>query len=682
MIFEEIRIQNLFSYFGEEVFELPEPSEDKPVVLIAGRNGYGKTSFINSVKLLFLGAAYDPMRIDHVGRKIRVNDYLLGEGAEWQGICNTQARQHGAEFGIQIRWREDQGRVTVRRWWTINGDEPEAHLSIQPDFATDEDLGNPITDPEACEEFLARRLPKSVVPFFFYDGEQVQALAEANRGGTLQQIEKLLDLAAIDTLDTYLSEVVREWNREARKPEEENRLQHLRAELMLKESDLRAADAATEEMEHRIDELDREVRKHRSYIDRVRALAAQRDTPRLERERDELREQIEADCLRFAQSFPAAAPMWANPDLLERLGRLLDESVNNPNSVLAEELRGVLDRLPARLLDEPPHSLPVLSATQKVHYRQKLERIFAQYTEASGSAFFNLNQAETAGLKRKLDYYRQAHAERVRLADDARQISRAQRRIGEIETRLDEAGQRSPEEEEVYRSRQADMQEAEDKKSQLQFELGRQATSRGILDGEIDRLRRDMAEQETRLTKADINNRKVNRARQAQQLFEHYKQRLKAKRRDEIESALNEHFRKLMTSHNQIASIRVEESFAMTYLDKDKNPVGMANISAGMKQLTAQALLGALSEASGKAVPIIVDTPLARIDRPHQENLLKNYYPKAARQVIVLPTDSELDAEKYALLKPYIAAEFRLENPDGVHTKVKSGQAMYSLERA
>ena len=682
MIFEEIRIQNLFSYFGEEVFELPESSEDKPVVLIAGRNGYGKTSFINSVKLLFLGAAHDPMRVGHVGRKIRVNDYLLGEGAEWQGICNTQARKHGAEFGIQIRWREAQGCVTVRRWWTINGDEPEAHLTIQPDFATDEDLGNPITDPEACEEFLERRLPKSILPFFFYDGEQVQALAASNREGTLQQIEKLLDLAAIDTLDTYLGDIIREWNRAGRKPEEENKLQHIRAQLMFKESDLRAEDAATEEIEHRIDELDREIRKHRSYIDRVRALAAQRDAPRLERDRDELKQKIEADCLRFVQSFPPSAPLWANPDLVERLGRLLDQAVGNPNNLLAEELRGVLNRLPARLLDEPPHSLPVLTAQQKTHYRQKLERIFAQYTESSGSAFFNLGQAETSQLKSRVDYYRQAYAERSRLAEDARQISHAQRLIGEIETRLDEAGQRSPEEEETYRNRQADLQKAEDEKSQLQFELGRRDKARGSLVGEIDRLRRDIAEQETRLTKADINGRKVDRARQAQQLFEHYKQRLKSKRREQIEAALNEHFKMLMTSHSQIAFIRLDESFAMSYLDEHNNPVGMANISTGMKQITAQALLGALSEASGKAVPMIVDTPLARIDRAHQVNLLKNYYPKAARQVIVLPTDSELDAEKYALLKSYIAAEFRLENSDGVHTKVRSGQAMYALESA
>jgi len=681
MIFEEIRIQNLFSYFGEEIFLLPEPSDDKPVVLIAGRNGYGKTSFINSIKLLFLGATHDPMRVGHVGRKIRVKDYLLGEGVEWQGICNTRARQHGTEFGVQIRWREAQGVVTVRRWWTINGDEPEAHLEIRPGFPTDEDLGSPIVDPEACEEFLERRLPKSVVPFFFYDGEQIQAMAEANRQGTLEQIEKLLDLAAIDTLDTYLGEIIREWNREGRKPEEENKLEHLRHDLYLKEADIRAADAEISEIEYRIEELDRLIRRHRAHIERVRALAAQRDTPRLQRERDDLKRQIEDDCLRFAQVFPSAAPVWANPDLVERLGGLLDDAAGNPNSLLAEELRGIMDRLPARLLDEPPHSVPTLSATQKAHYRQKLERIFSQYTEASGSAFFSLNQTETSGLKRRVDYFRQAQNERSRIAEDARNISRLQRRVGEIDVRLDEAGQRSPEEDEAYRTRLAEMQQAEDQQASLRVDLGRQAKSRDLLGGGIDRLKRDLAEQETRLTKADINDRKVSRARQAQKLFEHYKQSLKEKHRIQIEDALNAHFRTIMTSHSQIASIRVEDSFAMTYVDKNGQIVGMANISAGMKQLAAQALLGALSEASGKAVPMIVDTPLARIDRAHQENLLVNYYPKAARQVIVLPTDSELDAEKYALLKPHIAAEFRLENPDGVHTKVRPGQTMYTVER-
>jgi len=99
-----------------------------------------------------------------------------------------------------------------------------------------------------------------------------------------------------------------------------------------------------------------------------------------------------------------------------------------------------------------------------------------------------------------------------------------------------------------------------------------------------------------------------------------------------------------------------------------------------MKQLTAQALLWALSNVSGRNIPVIVDTPLARIDRGHQENLLSNYYPNAATQVIVLPTDSEIDREKYGMLHPHIAAEFRLVNPEGDRTTVQAQTRMYEIE--
>jgi DNA sulfur modification protein DndD len=80
-----------------------------------------------------------------------------------------------------------------------------------------------------------------------------------------------------------------------------------------------------------------------------------------------------------------------------------------------------------------------------------------------------------------------------------------------------------------------------------------------------------------------------------------------------------------------------------------------------------------LKEVSAKDVPLAIDTPLARIDHAHQVNLLTRYYPFAGEQVIVLPTDAELDPGKYALLLPHIYREYRLENPDGDDTDVVSG---------
>ncbi len=97
----------------------------------------------------------------------------------------------------------------------------------------------------------------------------------------------------------------------------------------------------------------------------------------------------------------------------------------------------------------------------------------------------------------------------------------------------------------------------------------------------------------------------------------------------------------------------------------------MSSISAGMKQLAATALLWALKDTCGKQLPVIIDTPLGRIDKRHQENLLTRYYPRAAKQVILLPTDSELDERKRDILAPYIYCEYELKNPDGESTKVR-----------
>jgi len=63
----------------------------------------------------------------------------------------------------------------------------------------------------------------------------------------------------------------------------------------------------------------------------------------------------------------------------------------------------------------------------------------------------------------------------------------------------------------------------------------------------------------------------------------------------------------------------------------------MGSLSAGMKQLMATALLWALNEVSGKPVPVVVDTPLARIDSGHQEAILTQYYPNAASRLSCSP---------------------------------------------
>ncbi len=687
MIFKKICIQNLFSYYGEQVFDFPSPTQKRPVILIAGRNGFGKTSFINSVKLLFLGTADEMLRNVQAGMTLRPNSYLLGTGKEWQGIFNRRARHESLKekrfdtrYGITIEWLEPEGKVIAERYWTLRRNDPEAHLRIETNFDTD--LGRVIEDPESAEEFLERRLPKSLVPFFFYDGEQVQQIAEANREGQLRQIERLLDISALDTLNAYLQKIINSWRLEGQGPEARAELAQLKAELQALQADIAAKQALIADADADIDNVSREIRRIERQSDALRAKSLQRDEPRLKSRLAKARENYEEICGRVAENLTPAAPLWACPELLKSVGDKLALATNNNGHILADELSQIAELIPRQLFDMQPHSTPSLSEAQKLHYKGKLARLFAVYTESPSGGFFSLKAAETITLKELFDYYRQASTERQRHAEDLKNASLLRREIADLKAELDTLDNISPEEQKLFQARQEDLNSQTHEREKLIGQRAIAANDVQSLENKLRTIEGEIRTKETEVVKKDINSSRIERARQAQRMFDSYKQGLKASQRERIQEAVNRRFKSLMTSHGMIANIEMDEDFALTYRDASGSEVGMANISAGMKQLTAQALLWALSETTTRHIPIIVDTPLARIDRDHQKNLLKNYYPCASEQMIVLPTDSEIDQEKYRLLKPHICKEFQLKNTDGDHTEVHPDVPMYQPERA
>ena len=79
----------------------------------------------------------------------------------------------------------------------------------------------------------------------------------------------------------------------------------------------------------------------------------------------------------------------------------------------------------------------------------------------------------------------------------------------------------------------------------------------------------------------------------------------------------------------------------------------------------ATALLWSITEQSRYAMPVFIDTPLARLDRDNQERLLTKYYPETSDQVILLATDSELDQRKLSLIQNRIGSIQRIHNPEG-----------------
>ena len=62
MKFLSVELEHVFAYDRKATVDLSGTTDDQNIVLIWGRNGAGKTSFLNALKLLFTGVDHPSNR--------------------------------------------------------------------------------------------------------------------------------------------------------------------------------------------------------------------------------------------------------------------------------------------------------------------------------------------------------------------------------------------------------------------------------------------------------------------------------------------------------------------------------------------------------------------------------------------------------------------------------------------
>jgi DNA sulfur modification protein DndD len=102
-----------------------------------------------------------------------------------------------------------------------------------------------------------------------------------------------------------------------------------------------------------------------------------------------------------------------------------------------------------------------------------------------------------------------------------------------------------------------------------------------------------------------------------------------------------------LTIDNKTYEIRIR--------DRNGHEIRKSSMSAGEKEVFAVSLLWGLAQTSQLKLPIIIDTPLSRLDSTHRDNIVNNYFPHAGEQVVILSTDTEIDTNYYRNLKPHLS---------------------------
>ena len=641
MILRTITLENFGLYAGRQTLDLVPgrgTDRDLPVVLIGGKNGAGKTTLLEAVRLALYGKRALGTRVGQVEyeQHLASRVHVAADGTV-PDVASVGLEFDYAEAGVIQRYRID-------RSWSTRGSRVVETLELHKD-------GAPVTSvpPEEWHQFLQDLVPPGVSQFFFFDGEKIAEIAhDGSHEGLAEAVRGLLGIELVGRLRVDLALYLARHSKRAdadgaaRLEAAEREHQALRREVdqMIEElSDLEAA--ALKASDHAED-------TKRRYFAEGGDAASRRE--QLDAARDEAKAQLTRRSAELRELAGNLLPLAVAPRLAARIGHALGASTDAAATQEAEALR---ERLLAwRAVGEPERE-----ATWKAGHWRDIERFLASESTrpaAIGTVLKSLPIADRHALLDALGQVRdtvtpqaaflssELEAQTERLAGIEASLQRARSHgAGILAQELALAERQAEEAEAILRTRKEEFK-------QLDF---RRLTAERVLD---------------KLTRAQNESKAaVGRASLAQRVgtaLEQYEERLLEQKLAQLQQAFVSRFNYLSRKDDFIADARIDRStFELTLIDHSGREIPKSSLSAGEKQVYAIAMLWALARTSGRPLPMIIDTPLARLDLDHRTALVERYFPEASHQVIVLSTDTEIDGALLGKLSDSVSHAYRLD---------------------
>ncbi|HEX7855891.1 MAG TPA: AAA family ATPase [Sphingobium sp.] len=670
MRFLKLEVEDIFAYRGPSTIDLSRCTDARNIVVVQGRNGHGKTSLLNAVKLLFLGLSDSRLRRVGVGStELSSKQYVLGQAGRWYGVFNTLAKEEGAPARVALTWLDGERDCRAERiFWPLRGaTDYREQLNVTVDRQE--------LPPTEAHAFIQGILPKEVVPFFFFDGEQIQSLADAEIGREQSEIERLLRLS-------FIAHVIKEIDKYGGLKRKAGLPETVRAEITAAEGAQRTAEARIDAaerarvfLEEEIEELDRE--KHLIEAERVRLRGglSEDERRRMEMRIATLSGQREAIGNRIALEIPPEAPALANLGLVRRAFAMLEEQLSGTaDAPLATRLHRTLpEAVMAALRGLAP---PVdLTDDQELHVRAQLASALVEAGVARSGAqnplLASLSPRKIKALRDRFLLWTDAgEGAAAGQADLLRQIRQVAHEEQQLRQELDEAEITSEDARRRYAllTRQLEGIEAaaREKIVERTSHANTEAAARREAAVQSDLVQKLYAEQEQVIR----DNAAYQISRTAKHALESFRDERRLRIRASVERRLNEKAGILMGPSQLVKEVNLDPHFSLSYLDEHGDPVARHSLSAGMRQLAAMSLLWALKEEAQRPLPVVIDTPLGRIDRENRALLMSEYFPNAGLPLILLPTNSELNEEDLALLDDSIAARYQIQNVGGTSAQI------------
>lgn len=643
MIIKRLTLFNFGVYAGKNTFEF---KHNKPIVLIGGMNGRGKTTFLEAIFL----SLYGDNSITFKESKFRsYSQYLRSYVNNGSWVQSTY---------LELEFYMDDGSddtYLIRREWDAKTKIVEERISVWQNGKKSAFLA------QNWPMFIENILPMALSSFYFFDGEKIAELAVDSTNVQMKNsIRAMLGITVLDVLRNDLNRSLRKNRKKLVGGEAADALEHLRREKektieILDELDYKIA-CKEQEIQHLQEEV---VRLKNVY--EVKGGAALKEKKNLLHQSAEIKAELDQNAESILEIAASELPLVLVKDLVAQVK--LEAEDEHDNLIMNQALLQMEEYLVAFESQREMDSKESRDFIDFVRRQSQMDETEVIY-EISDQGLFQLNSLVESELEISLSNVNAYLRKKKELLSSADEIE-SYLSLDINETELKSIIEKSREIEKCIIALQIEV-------SHLQQERNVANSAVITKTAEFNRVVESFLQD---LELRDDAERMVKYTGIAIKLVDAYSVRLQEKKVGILGTCITDCYKKLANKKNLIQRIEMDpETLELIYLNEHENVVSKDSLSAGEKQLMVIAILWALALCSQKKLPVIIDTPLSRLDSQHRAAVVTTYFPNASNQTIILSTDTEIDHNYYEMMEEYIGDEFTLNySEDTKSTSIEEG---------
>ena len=636
-------MHNFGVYAETNTFEF---SHKKPIVLIGGMNGRGKTTFLEAILL----SLYGTNSIAYKESKYRsYNQYL-------RSYVNKSASNQTTYVELEFVLNESSNDIyTVRREWDALTKITKETISVWQNGEYNDFLT------ENWAMFIENILPNALSSFYFFDGEKIAELAVDNTSNQLKEsIKSMLGITILDVLKNDLSRIIRRTEKRKKGEDSNKQLENLRRERDQAVAELESIDVHISKISSEVTKMQKNIEElHKQYEQKGGKVIEQRQA--LMQKRAKMQTDITNNTENLIKMATSELPILLVKDLVSKIKLQAEDEHNDLIMQQAlEQLDIYLEAFRKENGKSAEESQEFINFVRKKIKADEADRIY----EMSDHAIFQINELLESSLQNSFDNTKVLFKQKKLL----------KRQLDEIDNYLT----LEINEEELTRIyNQIKLKEKELIKVQVELSKLQQKRSsvNAVVITKTAEFKRDV---ETYLKKVELKDdvdRMLKYSNMAIDILDKYEVKLQEKKTDALGETITQCYKRLANKKNMIQKITIDPvTLELKYLDENGEEVLKDSLSAGEKQLMIIAILWALALSKKKKLPVIIDTPLSRLDSQHRTSVITTYFPNASEQIIILSTDTEIDRSYYDMIQDSIGDEFTLVyNEETKSTSIKKG---------